>query len=123
MTCSKPNVLGRLLSWVAVCLILALSPVLLPSPAQAGPLDQAKQQGLIGERSDGLLGAVKEPLPTDVAQALASINSERLARYQDIANQNGTSLQAVQAVAGRKLIEKTPSGLWINSGAGWGRKP
>lgn len=101
----------------AVMLILAV-----PSPAQAANLDQAKQAGLLGERADGLLGAVTSPLPADVATLMKSVNSQRMAKYGEIAKQNGTKVQAVQSIVGQKLIDRAAPGTYVNPGSGWVRK-
>lgn len=93
-----------------------------PGSAQAASLESAKAQGLVGERPDGLLGAVQSALPPDVAQMMESINRQRLDKYRQIAQQNGTPLSAVQAVAGEKLIQRADPGTYVWQGGGWVRK-
>jgi len=85
-------------------------------------LSAAKTAGQIGERPDGLVGAL--PDAPAAARALASdINAQRLARYQEIARGNGTALDKVQAVAGEQLVERTPAGQFVMTPAGqWRRK-
>lgn len=84
-------------------------------------LDTAKSQGLVGERPDGLIGAVKA---TPEATALvAATNAERMERYKDIAAKNGTAVSQVQALAGKKLTDQTPEGEYVMSaGGGWQKK-
>ena len=100
---------------------LAFAAILLGAlPALALDLGQAKAQGLVGETNNGYLGAVK---PSSSVNALvADINAKRKARYQKIAKQNSISLQAVEARAGLKAVEKTPVGEYVNTGAGWQKK-
>ncbi|WP_052709853.1 YdbL family protein [Azospirillum thiophilum] len=85
-------------------------------------LAAAKAAGQIGERPDGLVGTV--PGAPATAQALAAqVNAQRLARYREIAQGNGTALDKVQAVAGQQLIERTPAGQFVMTAAGqWQRK-
>lgn len=92
------------------------------SPAWAMSLDQAKAQGYLGERADGLLGPVSGNTPADAASLMRDINAQRMDKYRQIANQNGTSVQAVQKIVGQKLIGKTPAGQWVNPGSGWVKK-
>ena len=102
------------------CLLLLLTPFL----SFGVTLDEAKQQGWLGERPDGYLGPVK-PSPTpETVQLMKDINRKRREVYQDIAAKNGTALSAVEALAGKKAIEKTPSGQFIMQPNGnWIPKP
>lgn len=85
-------------------------------------LDAAKQQGLVGERPDGMLGIVSSA-PPDVQALVNTVNAERLAKYNDIAAKNGTALEQVQALAGKKLIGGAGSGEYIMTAAGsWMKK-
>ncbi len=95
--------------------------LLLAAPAAAQTLEQAKAQGLVGERPDGLLGIVRQ---TSEIQALVrGINGQRLDQYRDIATRTGTSLPAVQAIAGEKAIAQSPSGSYVMDSSGnWRRK-
>lgn len=85
-------------------------------------VDTAKQQGLVGEQPDGMLGIVSEGSP-DVQSLVDTTNAERLAKYQSIASKNGTDIEQVKALAGRKLIENTPSGEYVLNAQGiWQKK-
>ncbi|MBL8629114.1 MAG: YdbL family protein, partial [Rhodospirillaceae bacterium] len=75
-------------------------------PAAAVDLDTARTQGLVGERPDGLIGAVQSSVTPDVKALVDSVNAARMREYRSIADKNGTPLDAVQAVAGEKQIEK-----------------
>ena len=89
--------------------------------AWALDLQQAKSQGLVGERLDGYLGIVKPA--AGVQSLLDKINSGRRDYYRDIAKRNGTSQDVVEALAGKKAIQKTPAGQYIqNASGGWIKK-
>jgi len=90
--------------------------------AWALSLEEAKAQGYLGERVDGLLGAVGGSVPQDAVALMRTINDQRLTKYREIAQQNGTPVTAVQKIAGQKLIDKAPAGTWGNPGSGWVRK-
>jgi uncharacterized protein YdbL (DUF1318 family) len=92
-------------------------------PAAAIELDQARSQGLVGERPDGLIGAVQSSVTPDVKALVDSVNAARMAEYRSIAQKNGTPLDAVQAVAGEKQIQKAKQNGWYSMSAGgsWGK--
>lgn len=109
----------RILAAVGIALTLAVAA---PAPGHAqDALAAAKAAGQIGERPDGLVGAVTGA-PASAAQLAEQVNAQRLARYQEIAKSNGTSVDQVQALAGQQLIERTPAGLYVLSGGRWVRK-
>jgi len=83
----------------------------------------AKASGRVGERPDGLLGLVSGEAPADVRALVERVNAERRSQYQQVARSTGSSVQDVQGVAGRRLVEATPAGQFVMSGAGqWVRK-
>ena len=85
-------------------------------------LDEAKRQGLVGEQPDGLLGVVKKPTP-ELVNLVADINLKRRAAYEEIARRNGTNIKVVQQLAGKKAIEKTPSGQYVKFENQWQQVP
>ena len=86
-------------------------------------VDAAKQQGLVGEQTDGLLGAVTATPSADVSALVSSTNAARMEKYNAIAAKNGTPVDQIQAVAGQKLIGNTPAGEYIQTAAGgWQKK-
>ena len=98
---------------------LALS-LMISLPALALELGDAKSQGLVGETNAGYLAAVKPS--GEVNKLVESINKQRKAQYQKIAEKNGISLEAVEVRAGKKAIEKTEPGEYVNTGGGWQKK-
>ncbi|MCE2572142.1 YdbL family protein [Motilimonas eburnea] len=84
-------------------------------------LHSAKDQGLIGERPDGMVGAVQAS--AEVNSIVASINAQRLEAYKKIAKKNNMTTEQVAILAGEKALQKTPSGQYIMNGAGkWVKK-
>lgn len=113
--------------WVALVVAGATPAVLIlagATPALAqDQLAQAKQAGMVGEKPDGLAGVVRSSAPSEVRALVERINTQRLERYRRIARENGTSVDKVMAVAGARLIERTPSGQFIMTPSGsWTRK-
>ncbi len=90
--------------------------------AFAADLDQAKNDGLIGERADGYLGLVDSSAGADVRALVADVNNKRKAQYERIASKNDLPLAQVEALAGKKTIEKTRSGHWVLLNGGWQQK-
>ena len=104
-------------------MLLAIFTILVAVPAWAISLDVAKSQGLVGEMTSGYLGAVSSSAPADVAALVSDINAKRRAKYAEIAAKNGTSLSAVEALAGKKAIEETAPGNFVQASSGaWQRK-
>lgn len=96
--------------------------IAVPLAFAAMSVETAKQQGLVGERNDGMLGIVAAPT-AELKDMVDNINAERKEKYQRIAEKRGTSIDAVQAYAGKKLIEKAGPGEYIqNAGGGWQKK-
>lgn len=86
-------------------------------PALALDLDEARQGGLVGERPDGLIGAVAPSPGSDVAALVAQVNAARLESYRQIATKNNTRVDAVQAIAGQRQIEKAKQMGWYTMSA------
>lgn len=95
--------------------------MLICQPVYGLELGDAKSQGLVGETATGYLA----PVNTDdqmVKNLVNSINSQRKQYYQNIARKNKTPLQTVEQLAGKKAIEKTPAGQFVDNGTGWHKK-
>jgi len=89
-----------------------------PQAGWAIGLDEAKGQGLVGEQPNGYLEVVKADAAADVRALVADINAKRRQKYDEIAGKNQTSLQVVEALAGKTAIEKTPPGQYVKSPSG-----
>lgn len=98
-------------------LLLLIGGLLLSLSAWALELDQAKAQGLVGEQLNGYLGVVTAHPSGEVNALLRDINTRRRQAYERIARENGLSLEQVASLAGKKAIEKTPPGQYIQDPA------
>ena len=83
-------------------------------------LQDAKAQGLVGEKNDGYLGVVKDG--PGVAALVSEINGKRKQFYQETAAKTKASVSSVEQVAGTRAISETPSGQMVNTGGGWTKK-
>ena len=120
MTAMKQMTRRLAFTTIALAAALALVPVSAP---RAQSLDAAKAAGLVGERADGYVGIVDPSAPGNVVAMVQNINGQRRAKYQGIAAKNGTSLQAVEAIVGEKLIRRAKPGEYVMDSAGrWHRK-
>lgn len=94
------------------------------SPAFAMSIAQAKAQCVVGEQADGYLGfadegAADEALKRDVR----SVNQQRRAAYERLANSNGVSVDVTAALTAEKLLNQAPSGQCIRDQSGrWTKK-
>lgn len=105
---------------LALAMCLSLAP---PGEAGAGPLDDAKAAGWIGERVDGYLGVVNPKAPGSVKSMVRNVNAKRRAKYQGIANAKSTSLQQVEMIVGEKLVNRARRGEFVMDASGrWRRR-
>lgn len=103
--------------------LLVLLCGLLAAPALAVTLDEAKAQGLVGEKVDGFLGIVVADPPGDVRQLVERVNAERRQKYTEVAEQRGVPMDAVAKIAGEKLLERAPAGQFVAGANGrWRQK-
>ncbi len=94
---------------------------LMASAASAMNLTEAKSMGLVGETPQGYIAAVSTP-DDATRNLIKTVNEKRRTRYRRIAQDNGTSLEAVELVAGEKAIRKTRPGHYILQNGAWIRK-
>jgi hypothetical protein len=109
-------------AWLVGACIVGLLVFGAALPSAALDLDTARAQGLVGEQSDGYVGAVSPSASGDVKALVAEVNGKRRAAYADIAKKNGTAPDAVAALSGQKLIERAPAGQWIGDKGRWTQK-
>lgn len=84
-------------------------------------LSSAKAEGLVGEQQDGYLGVVKAE--GDAEEIVRLINEARRKEYTRIAGENEIAVADVEALAGKRAIEKTASGHHVRVDGQWMRKP
>lgn len=94
----------------------------LPTAALALDLDTARARGLVGEQTDGYVGAVRGEGDAEVHRLVAEVNAKRRAHYEQIARQQGAAVEVVASLAGAKLIERMPPGTWIGDNGRWYQK-
>ena len=93
------------------------------TPGWAIDLQTAKARGLVGEQPNGYLGLIKPDAGADVKAMMTDINGKRKQEYLAIAQRNNTELNVVEALAGKKAIEMTPSGQYVRLPSGqWTKK-
>ncbi|SEG33365.1 YdbL family protein [Marinobacterium lutimaris] len=111
MKSSKPRTL-------VAALMLSLS-----LPAFALSLDEAKQQGLIGEQSSGYLGIVSNNASAEVKSLVQDINSQRKALYGEKAKKAGVEIQIMELRTGERLLDRAAPGEYVRTPDGrWVRK-
>jgi len=107
-------------AWLPALLacVLALG---LAAPALALGLADAKAKGLVGEQADGYLGVVSGG--GEASALVQEVNAKRRAEYAEIAKKRGTAVDDVAALAGAKLVSRTPSGQYVRDSTGkWVKK-
>lgn len=110
----------RHISTLLLALCLSLPAYALNLNQAMSALGAAKASGQLGEQPNGYLGVVK---PDGQAEEIARlINQARRAEYQKVAQDNGISLADVEAIAGKKAIDRTPQGQFIQLGGQWLKK-
>lgn len=86
-------------------------------------LQEAKNDGLVGEQVNGYVGLVVESAPAEVVALVRDVNNQRSELYQQIAAQNGISVEQVAALAYEKAVEATPAGQFLQNATGaWVKK-
>lgn len=93
--------------------LLVLFTLMLSFSSFSLELQYAKEQGLIGEQANGLLGMVESS--PDVESLVKDINERRLGKYSQIAEKNGMTVKQVSLLAGEKTMKKTPVGQYIKN--------
>jgi uncharacterized protein len=100
---------------------LTVAMLAFPRLAIALTLDEARRQGLVGERPDGYIGAVRDA--SGVQALVSSVNTQRREQYERTARETGRSRSEVEAVAGRSLIERAQPGWYVmGSDGSWRQK-
>ena len=89
----------------------------------AADLGESKVAGVVGEREDGYIGFVEATPAADVTTLVQTVNDQRRAEYERIAAANGLTREQVEALAGKKAIERTEIGGFIFVGGAWQQKP
>ena len=91
-----------------IALIVAL---LLAPSAWALTLDEARQQGRVGETLSGYVAARQQD--NETLALVKRINEGRMQQYQGVAQQNNLSASEVARIAGEKLVNRAGSGEYV----------
>ena len=109
------NVISKTLLLACVLLLVPMSFAL--------TLQEAKNEGLVGEQRNGYVGLVMESAPAGVMALARDVNNQRRELYQQIARQNNLTVEQVAALAFEKAVEATPAGQYLQDASGaWVKK-
>jgi len=109
--------MNRLIKYTALYIVL----LSMSFSVFALTLQDAKKQGMVGEMSDGYLGAIKNN--SEVTNLVSAVNKKRKELYISLARKNKITLAQVAALAGKKAIQKTSTGNFIQNDKGqWVKK-
>ncbi|AMX02945.1 YdbL family protein [Microbulbifer thermotolerans] len=101
--------------------LLCLS-LLFTLPALAITLDQARNQGLVGEANSGYIAVVSKSTP-ELEKLVADVNAKRKAEYARIAKRNNIDIAQVAARAAEKLEARLATGHYYQDSRGrWVQK-
>ena len=90
--------------------------------AQSPIVDQARAQGVAGERYDGYMG-LAAPGSAALRSAIGAINIQRRSLYSDLAARKGASPQEVGLAAGCQLLARVGAGqAYMLSDGVWRRR-
>ena len=97
--------------------------LLLSAQAFAANLGQLKDDGIVGELSNGYVGIVAQNKATPAVKALVEdVNDKRRQIYANQAKKNNKSIAEIEAIAARRNIDRTQPGHYIKVGGGWQKK-
>ncbi|PSU36139.1 YdbL family protein [Photobacterium lutimaris] len=86
-------------------------------------LQQAKDQGLVGEANTGLIAPITARPSNDVRRLVAEVNKRRTNTFKKISVSHGLTVKEVGHIAHKKAIEKTESGNYYQDPSGkWVKK-
>lgn len=88
-----------------------LAALLLLPPALALTLDEARQQGRVGETLSGYIAPRTQDNAT--LTLVQRINEGRMQQYQRVAQQNNLTTAEVARIAGEKLVNRAGHGEFV----------
>lgn len=88
----------------------AIGLMLLLQNAWAIDLQDAKNQGLVGEANSGYLAALKSPVSNDVMALIADVNAKRKAKFEETAGKTNTTVLQVANRFYELAVQKTEPG-------------
>lgn len=95
--------------------------LLFAAPAFAMDLHDARNAGLVGEKPDGYVAAVKES--PEVMSLVDEVNAKRKAEYARISGENQQPLGIVAKLAAKQIIEGLDDGnLYQDQNGVWQKR-
>lgn len=86
-------------------------------------LDQAKAQGLVGEKVDGYVAAVTPNPSAEIEALIRTTNDGRRQAYAQLAQRNGITVEEVGILSAEKLHANASPGTYIQNASGqWVQK-
>ncbi len=113
------NVLARTTALLLMILV-SLPAMAMDLEEAKARLDDVKREGLVGEKPTGYLGVVRAE--DDAREIVETINQARREEYVRIAEKHDIAVTKVESVAGKKAVEKTPEGQYVEIEGAWVRK-
>lgn len=104
---------------------LSLLGVSAVSPAFAGSpvIEQAQQDGKVGERIDGYLGLVDPDVDDSIRRRVNEINAQRRTLYGRLASEAGVPIEQVARLTGEKQIARAaPGEFFMGEDGRWTKK-
>lgn len=92
--------------------ILLLMTLFFAQASFALTLDEAKQQGLIGETFSGYV-AVVDKNNKQANELAVNINQARKQKYDELAKTNRMTTSNIAKIAGQKLVERAAKGEYV----------
>jgi uncharacterized protein YdbL (DUF1318 family) len=103
--------------------LLGIILAFLAAAAFAMSLQDAKEQGLVGERNDGYVGYVQTPPDSGVAAMVKEVNSKRRAKFTETARKNNLQTEQVAQRFYQRAVEATAPGHYYQDASGaWVKK-
>ncbi|ATI03246.1 MULTISPECIES: YdbL family protein [Cycloclasticus] len=96
-----------------VQILLTVFMLTLSTVSLAIDLHSAKDQGLVGETPNGYLASPVSAPSADIKALISDINAKRKQKYAHVAAKVAKPLSVVEQLAGKKAIEKTSKGHFI----------
>ena len=104
-------------------IFVALGLLLLLNNAWAINIQDAKEQGLIGEANTGYIAAVRSPASAEVRALIANVNSKRKAAFASTAQKTGATVAQVANRFYELAVQKTkPGHYYQDAGGRWQKK-
>lgn len=91
--------------------------------AWAIDIQDAKDQGLVGESKTGYLAAVSTPASAEVRALIADVNQKRKEQFTETASKTGVTVEQVAFRFYELAVQKTEAGHYYqDSSGGWKKK-